>query len=210
MNKENLRLGSDYGGWVVSLDGIMKDSVVYSFGIGDDVSFDLELVNRCNLILHAFDPTPKSTEWVNKNKLLLTHSNFVFHEYGLSDVDGEINFRAIKPGGMNYTVMMDSATAKGTHASLPCKRLQTIMRELGHEKIDILKLDIEGSEYRAIEDMAACNIRPVQFLVEFHHWFQGVGVSKTKRALKRLREMGYKLYSVSDSGHECSFILNRK
>jgi hypothetical protein len=60
VKKTKVRLGSDYGGWDVVLDGITKDSVVYSFGIGDDASFDLELIDRYNLVIHAFDPTPKS------------------------------------------------------------------------------------------------------------------------------------------------------
>ena len=87
------------------------------------------------------------------------------------------------------------------------KKLETIMKELGHNMIAILKMDIEGAEYQVIEDMAASTIRPVQVLVEFHHRFRSVGLKKTKDAVERLRKMGYGLFSVSSSGKEFCFML---
>ena len=58
------RLGSKYCGWEVAVEKITKDSVCYSFGVGEDVSFDLELINRFGVVVHAFDPTPRSINWV--------------------------------------------------------------------------------------------------------------------------------------------------
>jgi len=34
--------GTEYGGYWVSPDTITKDSIVYSFGVGEDISFDLD------------------------------------------------------------------------------------------------------------------------------------------------------------------------
>ena len=39
--------------------------------------------------------------------------------------------------------------------SIKVKRLTTIMRELGHEWVDVLKIDIEGHEWPVLEDMIA-------------------------------------------------------
>ncbi len=36
--------------------------------------------------------------------------------------------------------------------SLPVKTLKTIMKELGHDRVDLLKVDVEGSEYAFLED----------------------------------------------------------
>jgi len=81
------------------------------------------------------------------------------------------------------------------------------MQELGHSHIDILKMDIEGAEYDVIEDIRLSNIRPKQLLVEFHHRFPNIGISKSKQAISNLRKMGYQLFSISTSGEEFSFIL---
>lgn len=53
------RLGSTYGGWHVVPDGISPESVVYSFGIGEDISFDTAFIATYGTTVHAFDPTPK-------------------------------------------------------------------------------------------------------------------------------------------------------
>ncbi len=69
-------------------------------------------------------------------------------------------------------------------------------------------MDIEGSEYEVIESLARTDIRPIQLLVEFHHRFPGVGLKETQRSLKQLREMGYKLFSVSDRAEEFGFVYH--
>jgi len=58
--------------------------------------------------------------------------------------------------------------------------LDKIMRKLGHEKIDILKMDIEGAEYEVIEDIIEKSIFPGQILIEFHHKFKPFSISDTK------------------------------
>ena len=87
------------------------------------------------------------------------------------------------------------------------KRLTTVMKELGHERIDLLKLDIEGAEYGVIEDMQSSGILPKQLLVEFHHRFEEVGTKKTEEALARLKSMGYSLVHVTDTGEEYTLVL---
>ena len=78
-------LGSDYGRWGVCAERLDSRSVVYRFGVGADVSFDLALIQRWDLHVHAFDPTPRSIAWVRRQKL---PEPFHFHELGLADYDG--------------------------------------------------------------------------------------------------------------------------
>ena len=40
-------------------------------------------------------------------------------------------------------------------ASFEVKKLSTIMRELGHAWVDVLKIDIEGNEWAVLEGMIA-------------------------------------------------------
>jgi len=44
-------------GWAVWPGSIRRDSVVYSFGVGDSVGWDLEMIERFGATVHAFDPT---------------------------------------------------------------------------------------------------------------------------------------------------------
>ena len=197
------RFGSEYGGWDVAVEKVTKDSIVYSFGIGEDASFDIELIERFGLVVHAFDPTPKSIDWVHRQNF---PESFIIHEYGLADFDGEVSFNPPEnPEYVSHTIL-DRPSTKKNSITVPVKKLETIMKELGHNEIDILKMDIEGAEYQAIDHMSKSNIRPAQLLVEFHHRFPNVGLKKTKDMVNKLRKMGYCLFSVSSSGEEFCFI----
>ena len=55
------RLGTRYGGWILPKDiELNEDSVVYSAGVGEDISFDILLSDKykCNIIL--IDPTKRA------------------------------------------------------------------------------------------------------------------------------------------------------
>ncbi|MHC4984807.1 MAG: FkbM family methyltransferase [Planctomycetota bacterium] len=187
------RFGSEYGGYDVAVDWLDEDSIVYSFGIGEDATFDLSLIERFGLRVHAFDPTPKSLTWIKQQGF---PPNFMLHEYGLADFDGQAVLCPAGPGDMSHTVLDRPATKDGPITGL-MRKLTTIMKELKHDRVDLLKMDIEGAEYGVIENIAASTIRPRQILIEFHHRFADVGVRKTREAMRTLREMGYALFSVS-------------
>jgi FkbM family methyltransferase len=197
------KFGSDYGGWDVITKGINKSSIVYSFGIGEEASFDIALIKKINLTIHAFDPTPKSIEWVEKQDF---PDNFIMHEYGVASFDGTVSFNPPEnPDHVSHT-LLDRQSTKEQAITVPVKRLITIMKEQGHDKIDILKMDIEGAEYDVINDINKSNIRPQQILIEFHHRFPMVGIEKTKEAIKIIKSMGYHLFSVSAINEEFCFI----
>jgi FkbM family methyltransferase len=89
---------------------------------------------------------------------------------------------------------------------LPVHRLATVLEKLGHDRIDILKMDIEGAEYEVIEDILNSPLPISQILIEFHHRFTDIGIGKTRSAVSRLNEAGYRIFNVSASGEEISFI----
>ena len=80
---------------------------------------------------------------------------------------------------------------------LPVKTLPTMMQELGHHRITILKVDIEGSEYLFLQQMLDSGIcrRVDQLVLEWHHFSwdgrYGAGASPdTSTALDRSSPMG--------------------
>jgi FkbM family methyltransferase len=200
---EKRRFGSDYGGWDIIDTNLNPDSVVYSFGVGEDASFDIALIEKYDLIIHAFDPTPKSIEWVKRQGL---PDNFVMHNYGIAAFDGNISFNPPEnPDHVSHTIL-DRPSTKAKAISVPVKKLGTIMQELRHDHIDMIKMDIEGAEYDVIKDIYKSNVRPGQILIEFHHRFPGVGIKKTKEAIDSIRSMGYQLFSVAATNEEYSFV----
>ena len=77
-------LGQD---WCICPKGISEQSIVYSFGIGDDISFDRLLIERYGCQIFGFDPTPHSVEWMNSQQL---PDEFHFFPYGIASYDGTV------------------------------------------------------------------------------------------------------------------------
>lgn len=155
--------GTDYGGWAIDTSKISEDSVIYSFGVGTDISFDLELINKFQVRVFAFDPTPRCLDWISTQNL---NENFIFHPVGISDFDGKSFFNF--PPNDIWVSFSETKTTSENSVACEVKTLKSIMSLFNHTEIDILKMDIEGSEYHVIPNIINNNIYPKQILVEFH------------------------------------------
>lgn len=195
-------LGEGSGAWRVCPTTLGSGSVVYSFGVGNDISFDLALIDRFDVELHAFDPTPRSVEWVRSQSL---PERFHFHPVGIYDRDGMMTFHP--PSRSDYVSY--SVVARGVLddvVEVPVQRLETILDDLGHSRVDLVKLDVEGAEYAVIDDLVARSVPIAQLLVEFHDQWREFGAEHTKAAVRALTNAGFRLFAVSPSDHEYCFI----
>lgn len=195
--------GNKGANFTITPNQLDASSVVYSFGVGTDISFDLALIEKYKLTVFAFDPTPKSIQWVKSQQV---SPAFKLHEYGLAHYDGTAQFNPPEnPNHVSHS-LIDNPTTSTNSFAVEVRTLTTIMKELGHQHIDVLKMDIEGAEYDVIDNIINANIEIKQWLIEFHHRFDTIGIQKTKKAIATLNKNGYKIFDVSDTGEEFSFI----
>jgi len=180
-----LELGSTYGGWIVPGELIEPSWTCYCVGAGGDVSFDLELIRRYGVVVRSFDPV---SEYV---------------ESAIAQAAGEQRFAAyraaiaVSDGPLRMQVTHDphsrSVSSAGLYESdrfveLPGRSLTSLMSKLGDERIDLLKLDIEGSEYELLPtlDLPALGVKV--FSIQLHH----TGTVRQARSLIAwLRAAGY-------------------
>lgn len=203
IDREYVVLGSEYGGWAIDPSEINSNSIIYSVGVGEDITFDLELIDLFNCQVHAFDPTPIAVEYISK---IGNINNFIFHHIGLGAEDDLIDFQ-IPPisGWHSFSLTPDFNAAQVGSVKCKVQTLESIMIALGHQKIDVLKMDIEGFEYSVVENILSSNIKPKQLLIEFHHKIYQHSVLETKISVKKLIEFGYEIFWISDAGHEYGF-----
>ena len=197
--------GGPVFGWVLDPSLLSIESIVYSVGVGSNVDFDLALVDSFGLTVHAFDPTPRSIDWVKQQDL---PENFVFHELGLAAFDGEIDFYPpAKSTSSHFSPVNRYGHQSGQVERIraPVRRLESIARDLGHGHIDLLKMDIEGGEYEVLEDLLATAIPIRQLLIEFHHMFKTIGLQQTLDAIENLKHAGFALIHISERSYEFSF-----
>lgn len=201
----SVRIGTEYGGWWVIPELVNADSVVYGVGVGHDITWDLGMIERFGCTVHAFDPTPRSRTWIESQKLT---DKFVFHPLGLAATDGVARFvmRSHVPGWSSYD-KSDTTDGAAEVVELQIRRLTTLMSQLGHTHVDVLKMDIEGSEYEVIDDLLMTDVRPSLLLIEFHYWTNPrADVPRTVRAIDSLRGAGYQVFARSPAGPELCFV----
>ncbi len=197
-------IGNEGASFAVAKGFLNNKSIVYSFGVGTDVSFDVGLIEMYNLELYAFDPTPRSIVWVEENRML--PGSFHFKPWGISNVDKlEKFYPPLVDTHVSFSID-DIQNSKKQYVEGQVYKLDTIMKKLNHHKIDLLKMDIEGKEYDVLDDLLEQEIDIGQIAVEFHHRFDKIGASKTGSIVRRLNEKGFRIFYISENGEEYSFI----
>ncbi|NXD08232.1 MET24 protein, partial [Nothocercus nigrocapillus] len=150
-----------------------KQCRLYSLGLGnEDHQFEVNMANSgCEV--HRFDPSIKAAH-VQEGRHLWHHR--------LS-----IDWRDPNP----------AIAAHKLHSNT--KKLGTILNEFGHQKIDVLKADVESAEWKILENLILEDIvgQIGQLVVEVHIHWPGFEVSGNDSAVVRywyslLRELELK------------------
>jgi len=132
----------DGGKWICGVD-VLKERekcVVYSYGVNKDLSFELELIGRTGCEVHGFDPTVGGVPPDCKG-----NEHITFHKQALGPVSG--------PSAVFMMV----------------ETLLDTMKRQGHTFLDVLKVDIEGSEWDTFKAMLPEKALPFgQLLIELH------------------------------------------
>lgn len=200
-----------HGGWWYSAKGLNSDSIVYSLGVGDEIDFDISIIEKYGVKVFAFDPTPNSIDLLDDSKL---PKQFNFHPWAVTATDGSLKFYPrLRKDGSKSDVMFTMIATEETRADVievPAYSLLTITEKLGHSRIDLLKMDIEGAEYEVLDGLLQSEVRPQQLLVEFHHRFVENGLQQTYNVIGRLRDASYRVFAISEAGREVSFLLQNQ
>ncbi len=182
-------LGSRSGGAYVDLGRLGPRSVVYSFGIATEISFDRAVIRAVGCPVYGFDPDPRCRRWLEAPGRWVP-PQFHFSEVALGAASGTFPFHVTDLERMTGSLTYDFRG--GETVSVRCQTLRDLMGALGHSCVDFLKLDIEGAEYDVLEAwLREYETLPVrQLWLEFHpdgrRWTEGA----SRRLLKRLAKIG--------------------
>lgn len=200
--------GSKYGRWAIDTTRLDGSTLIASFGLGEDVSFEDAVLARFGCRVVGFDPTPRSVRYLSQRKAI---PGFAHYPYALADRDGVVEFAA-PPGHSADQVSASAVATYGTcrteRFAVPCRTLPSALAEAEVPRIDVLKLDVEGAEYAVLKSAAERGwlTSVQQVLVEFHHFLPGLHADQTRESLHLLRDQGFEVAWVGRTNHEYLFL----
>jgi FkbM family methyltransferase len=194
-------IGTEYGGWVVPTTMLNSHSVCYCFGCGEDISFDLGLIEEFGCDVFGYDPTPRAIAHVKQ--VAGQNSQYHFFELGVWDKQDTLKFFVPKnPQHVSHSLVNLQKTEE--HILVDVKRLKQIMDDQGHKHIDLLKIDIEGAEYRVIESIVADNLDIKIICVEYDECFNPLDAdfkTRIRKSVRSLLAMSYDLVWAQGQGN---------
>jgi FkbM family methyltransferase len=188
-------------GWVLPLDAVSAGDVCYCAGVGENIDFELSLLKRVPVEIFAFDPTPRAAAFIRRTDP--PQQSFKFFPVGVSSKDETLRFYAPdNPGNVSYSVV--NPRTDRTFFDAPCRSVGSLMREFGHTRLGLLKLNIEGAEYGVLRSVIKDGLTPTVIALTF----EGPQAFRDAvRWTKRLRAYGYDLSGLS--GWAATFVLQR-
>lgn len=211
--KENLNQLDDMniinvGNYLIKANLLNSKSIIYSFGIGENLGFEKKVAEKFKCYVHCFDPTSLAKNFMEREKY---DKNLIhFQPYGIWNTDGKIKFYYqdevnLNNSGGSITNLFET----NNYDLLECLKLSSIMKKNNHKSVDVVKLDIEGAGIKVIEDFISENIHPNQVVVEFEYsetdkiieeefnkWSK-----KLKEIITLMKSKNYKCYNLPRYSH---------
>ena len=159
-------------------------AICYCAGVGEDASFDLELI-RHGCVVVSIDPTPRAIQY--GAAIADRQPAFNLVPLGLWSTPTMLRFYAPRdPSHVSHSVVNLQGTAAYFEAE--CTTVRLLAEKLGHDHLDLLKLDIEGAEYEVITSVIRDGPLPDTICVEFDQPSQMRVIDRT---VAQLRDAGY-------------------
>jgi FkbM family methyltransferase len=190
--------------WTIRTANLNSDSVVYSAGIGRDISFEHALADQYGMKVILLDPSPTGIETMKNKKN--QRDLFDFLPVALAGHNGDL---FLSPPGnpeegswVSETKQVTMDESDTNLIKVKCESISSLMFKYNHSHIDLLKIDIEGAEYAVLESVLDSGARIIQIAVEFHNGvLPGISRSQTIKTLIKLYRHGYRIVHKGGSNH---------
>jgi len=143
------------------------ESVVFDLG-GYQGYFVREIVARYDPHVYVFEPVPEFFEHLVKE--FAANPKAQMCNYGLSDGDSLSQMSLAGDSSTSYI-------AGEMQATVQLRDIQKVVQELGITRIDLIKINIEGAEYKLLRRMLATGLASIcqDIQVQFHTFYPNAG-----------------------------------
>ena len=163
-----VRLGKNNdGGYLVEKSSLLNSQCLISFGINLDWSFEKDFFKLKKCLIHCYDHTIKysSIKKFSRNSFLKIFNKKYHSINGLKEIYSNIRlYKDYKNFFSGKVVHFQSAIGLGKDLI----DINEVFKKTYSNQI-FLKIDIEGSEYRILEDLIKYQESIIGLVIEFHN-----------------------------------------
>lgn len=140
--------------------------------IGANIGCTALLFGESAAQVHAFEPSPSTFSYLARNVAAAGFGHVQVHNFGLGAQDGEMSL-SFSPNNRSGGFVSEGVTTGNGHTveTIRIRTLDEAAAALGIERVDLMKIDVEGFEGHVLRGGAQtlARHRPV-VTMELNHW----------------------------------------
>lgn len=166
--------------------------------------------------VHSFEPAPKMIAQLKKNLQANQYfsKNVQVHEYGLSDEDCFVDLylpeEGLQVANEGAASVFKSSEKDEFIARIELKKSGDTIRKVISKKVDFMKIDIEGSEMKALKGMEEVlrEDKPI-ILIEINKKALNNAGSSPLEVARFLENLGYNFFFIEQRGKLSKVLLEQ-
>ena len=141
----------------------------------------------------AIEPFPINFSFLKRNMDLQKTSNYEVHNFAIGNVESEINFLISKKSNLSRVVQEGEKIPDGCELiRIPLKSIDKLVEEKKLEKLDLLRMDVEGYELQILEG-SRNTIRKFKPMIQIEIHTKILGPKNLKKVLNDLKNFEYEI-----------------
>ena len=146
----------------------------------------------------AFEPEPKNHSLLQETIRLNGFRNVHAHEVAVSDVPGTVKLYLSDENMGDHRIYGEDTGREAVE--VPMVVLDDFLASCGSRKVDVVKMDIQGAEEKAIAGMERilAENAELSILTEFWPWGVRRCGGDPSRLLRKFRELGFDVYQLDE------------
>lgn len=167
--------------------------------IGYYATFESKIVGDQGKVI-AIEPSPINFRYLKHNLSLQNKNNFEAYNIAAGNIEENLDFLIFNKKS-NYCQVLrqgQDIPPETKVISVPTKQIDTLLKENPIDKLDLLRMDIEGYEWEAIQG-AKETIKKFNPMIKIEVHLSVIGSDITKKIFEFLKNNGYNtVYFISE------------
>jgi FkbM family methyltransferase len=151
--------------------------------------------------VHSFEPEPQTFEFLQHNVVINGLRNVHPIRCALGESSKSVQLYVARPDNLGQTSLRQPNNFSGVQVKVQCRTLDDYAEEHGIDRINLLKIDVEGAELDVLlgaRGVLSRNPKP-HILIEFWEEFQQAYGASCAQLEEFLRGCGYSLSRIAET-----------